>query len=63
MPDGVHLIPSVSSILPTVSIDAIVNLAGEPIADSRWTSARIRQLRDSRIGITEDIISTSHVQK
>lgn len=57
MPDGVQLIPSVSSILPTVSIDAIVNLAGEPIADSRWTSARIRQLRDSRIGITEDIIS------
>lgn len=32
--------------------DAIINLAGEGIADRPWTAARKRLLRDSRIGVT-----------
>lgn len=32
-----------------VSADAIVHLAGENIAASRWTSARKRRIRDSRV--------------
>ncbi len=32
--------------------DAVVNLAGEPIADRRWTAARRRALRASRVGVT-----------
>jgi len=35
--------------------DAIVHLAGEPIADSRWTEARKQRIRESRIQPTERI--------
>lgn len=33
-------------------VDAIVNLAGEPI-DQRWTDARKRRIRDSRVDVTK----------
>ena len=35
--------------------DAIVHLAGEPIADGRWTTARLQRMRESRIQPTERI--------
>lgn len=37
--------------------DAAINLAGEPIIDRRWTEQRKRQLLDSRIGVTEQLIA------
>jgi uncharacterized protein len=36
--------------------DAIVNLSGEPIVGRRWTAGRRRLLRDSRIGVTEQLV-------
>ncbi|MBW0146023.1 TIGR01777 family oxidoreductase [Marinobacter arenosus] len=36
--------------------DAVINLAGEGIADKRWSEQRKRQLRDSRIGVTETLV-------
>ena len=33
--------------------DAIINLAGEPIADRPWTEQRRKALRDSRIALTQ----------
>ncbi len=33
--------------------DAVVHLAGEPVADARWTASRIELLRDSRVRPTE----------
>ena len=33
--------------------DAIVNLAGAPLPDARWTKTRKRALRDSRVLATE----------
>jgi uncharacterized protein (TIGR01777 family) len=43
-------------IVPEVArADAIVHLAGEPIADARWTSARLQRLRESRVQSTERI--------
>ena len=36
--------------------DAVVNLAGEPIVGRRWTAARRQLLRDSRIGVTEQLV-------
>lgn len=38
------------------SMDWVVNLAGEGIADQRWTKARKQVLRDSRIGVTERLV-------
>ena len=35
------------------AIDAVINLAGASLADRRWTDAYKRELRDSRIGLTE----------
>lgn len=36
--------------------DAIINLAGEGIADARWSDSRKKLLRDSRIGVTAQLI-------
>ncbi len=36
-------------------LDAVVNLAGEPIADKRWTSAQKQRLCQSRWTITEQL--------
>ncbi len=37
--------------------DAIVNLAGESIADGRWTSAKKQRIHDSRVQSTQTIAS------
>lgn len=36
--------------------DAIVNLAGENLASGRWTETRKREMRDSRLRITEEVV-------
>jgi len=36
--------------------DAVINLAGEGIAEKRWSEARKQELRDSRIGVTETLV-------
>jgi hypothetical protein len=37
--------------------DAVVNLAGEGIADRRWTAARKRVLQDSRVQATRSLVA------
>jgi uncharacterized protein (TIGR01777 family) len=37
-------------------VDAVVNLAGEPISDGRWTDARKKRLRDSRVVGTRALV-------
>ncbi|HLK40643.1 MAG TPA: TIGR01777 family oxidoreductase [Polyangiaceae bacterium] len=37
--------------------DAVVHLAGEPVADARWTAARFERLRSSRIDTTRWVAS------
>ncbi len=39
-------------------LDVIVNLAGAPIAQGRWTKARKRKLTESRVDLTYQLIST-----
>ena len=34
-------------------VDAIINLAGEPVIGRRWTDAQKQVLRESRVGVTE----------
>lgn len=38
------------------SIDGVINLAGEPIVEKRWSDARKQLLRDSRIAFTQTLI-------
>ena len=37
-------------------VDAVVNLAGEPIDGGRWTAERKRRIRDSRVCGTRDLV-------
>jgi len=39
------------------SADGVVNLAGEPIAEQRWTAAHLQLLHDSRIATTQHLAS------
>lgn len=39
------------------SLDAVVNLAGAPIADRPWSKARKQLLWESRIGLTERLVN------
>lgn len=41
---------------PDMVFDAVINLAGEPIVDARWTEKRKQALRDSRIAVTEGLV-------
>ncbi len=54
--DGrVNLIGSVKD--SGLEVDGVINLAGAPIIDKRWTTKRKKILKESRIGITGDIIT------
>ncbi|MDF2182745.1 TIGR01777 family oxidoreductase [Neptuniibacter sp. CAU 1671] len=37
-------------------VEAVINLAGAPIADRRWSAARKQLLRESRIGLTAELV-------
>ncbi|MGZ8321290.1 MAG: TIGR01777 family oxidoreductase, partial [Telluria sp.] len=37
-------------------VDAVVNMAGEPVADTRWTAARKALIRDSRVRGTRELV-------
>ncbi|MES2785965.1 MAG: TIGR01777 family oxidoreductase [Pseudomonadota bacterium] len=37
-------------------VEAVVNLAGEPVADKRWTSAQKQLIRDSRVLGTQQLV-------
>jgi uncharacterized protein (TIGR01777 family) len=41
---------------PDRAFDAVINLAGEPIVDERWTEKRKQVLRDSRIALTDELV-------
>ncbi len=56
LPDT-KLITSLDDINTGEQIDAIVNLAGAPIADRLWTEKYRTELLDSRVSTTNDIIS------
>lgn len=53
---AVHAVADLSE-LNAVALDTVINLAGAPIADRPWTQARRALLRDSRIALTERLVS------
>jgi len=49
----VEIWPGLQNVSTLDGVDAVVNLAGEPIADKRWTHAQKQKLCDSRWAITQ----------
>lgn len=56
LPAPVRMIASLDAIAAHCPIDAIVNLAGEPISDSPWTLRKRRRILRSRLKITHDLV-------
>ncbi len=54
---SVRVISDLEQIASDESLDGIINLAGEGIADKRWSEKRKQVLLDSRIDTTADLIS------
>jgi uncharacterized protein (TIGR01777 family) len=48
---------SLNQWLPTMTFDAVINLAGEPIADKNWSPARKQILWDSRVTLTKELVN------
>ena len=54
LPDSVRVIESLDEAREP---QVIVNLAGENLADGRWTEARKQEMRESRLSITRDLVA------
>ena len=54
--DKVKAISGISEIDKTETIDYIINLAGEPIADKKWSAEQKQKLISSRVNTTEAVI-------
>lgn len=52
----ITLITSLDQLPVDAEIDAIVNLAGEPIGNGLWTDTKRRKILGSRIGMTDDVV-------
>ncbi len=55
--ESVTAISNLEDLSAEETIDAIINLSGEGIADSLWTKNRKQKLLDSRINITRQLIT------
>ena len=53
---SVHAMAGVDEWQPDQTFEAVINLAGEPIVDARWTAQRKQALWDSRISLTEHLV-------
>jgi uncharacterized protein len=51
-----RLVTSLDQIESDAAINAIANLAGEPIADSLWTRAKRRRILSSRLRVTRQVV-------
>jgi uncharacterized protein (TIGR01777 family) len=53
---GVAALGDLKQLKAEDAYQVIINLAGEPIFDARWTEARKKLIRDSRINLTGQLI-------
>jgi uncharacterized protein (TIGR01777 family) len=54
---GVNALSSLEHIKTEDAYQAIINLAGAPIVDARWSEARKQLIRESRIGLTKQLVA------
>ena len=57
LPAPIRIVTSLDQIADDARIDAIVNLAGEPISDGLWTPAKRRRIVDSRLAVTRAVVA------
>jgi len=57
LPPPIMLITSLDQLASDANIDAIVNLAGEPIGNGFWTAEKRKKILQSRITMTGDVVS------
>jgi len=55
LPEAVQIVSALDQIAVDLTIDSIVNLAGEPLAEHRWTNQRKKQFYASRSGLTNSL--------
>ncbi|MCC5797095.1 MAG: TIGR01777 family oxidoreductase [Methylophaga sp.] len=64
---GEHIkaVTALAMIPANETFDAVINLAGEPIADGRWTPSKKQKIERSRIGLTQQLVAwlAQHPQK
>ncbi len=53
---GIHAMATFDEWHPEKTFDAVINLAGEPILDARWTAQRKQSLWDSRVTLTRTLV-------
>lgn len=51
----VEVLSALSGLRDHSGFEAVINLAGEGIADKRWSESRKQTLRDSRVGLTREL--------
>ncbi len=57
LPAPIEIVTDLEQIDAARGIDAIVNLAGEPIGDFWWTPAKRRRIRESRVETTRAVVA------
>jgi uncharacterized protein len=55
--ESVHPLTSLTPLASGLAFDAAINLAGESIVGARWSEKRKQLLRDSRIAVTEQLVT------
>lgn len=59
----VDAVTSLDQLRGNEGFEAVINLAGEGIADKRWSEARKQELRDSRIALTDQLVEVTRSWK
>jgi uncharacterized protein len=57
LPAPLRLVTSLDQIADDARIDAIVNLAGEPISDGLWTRRKRGRILSSRLRVTRNVVA------
>lgn len=57
LPAPIRIVTSLDQIADDTRIDAIVNLAGEPISDGLWTPDKRRRIIGSRLAVTRAVVA------
>lgn len=57
LPAPIRLITDLSALRNDEVLDAVIHLAGEPLADGLWTEKKKAKVVESRVGLTQELIA------